>query len=117
MDPGVGEDKTLDFELPGGAPLVRLLDDATGKSIAGLAYAAPMNRDVAADRFPGFVYRAGSASSGEAGEGILLRALVPGENHQVRAQAEGYEAVEQDDVLPSGAGEPPVEVVLRLRPR
>ncbi|MFV1959342.1 MAG: hypothetical protein ACC662_08005, partial [Planctomycetota bacterium] len=100
-----------------GTLLVRLLDEATGKPIAGMAYAAPVDREVAAHRFPGFVYRAGSAASGEAEEGILLRALVPGEEHRVRARAEGYVPAERDDVLPSGASEPPVELVLRLRRR
>lgn len=112
------EERTMDFDLPGGTLRVRVVDADTGEPVPGAeAYAAPEQRGVAEHRFEGFVYQAGWIATASEDGAALLRALVPGEPHQLRAGAEGYERFSRDGVLPARAGEEPIEITVRLKKR
>lgn len=116
LEVGVGEEHELDFDLPGGAVRVTVVDAASGEPVAGaLAYTAPENREVAKHRFAGYSYQAGSAGSADAEGTVRLGAMVPAEPHELRVKAPGYEPFVQTDVRCSRAGEEPVEITVRLQ--
>jgi hypothetical protein len=115
LDLVAGQDLALDFDLPEGAFLVTVVDDETGKAITGaVALGAPEDREAGTDRFPGFTYRPGwGGFVGEDGR-LLLRAMLPGEAHTLRAGADGYGKAEVTGQVP-GPADRPVEVTIRLK--
>jgi hypothetical protein len=112
LDPG--SERRQDFDLPGGAVRVTVLDAVTGKPLSGgMAYARPAERDLDADRFEGFTASFGwSGRTAEDGT-LLLVGLVPGHPHVVVGASETHPGTKHGDVLP-GTPEAPAEVTIRV---
>ncbi|MGE3172355.1 MAG: sigma-70 family RNA polymerase sigma factor [Planctomycetota bacterium] len=103
----------FDFDVPGGRLRVRVTDPQ-GRPLVGVGVTAnPADRDVQADRFAGFGYRAGwSATTGADGIALLL-GLPEGEPTTVRAGGQGFERVRQDVPAPAtDDAAPPIELVV-----
>jgi hypothetical protein len=110
-----GEERTFDFDLPGGAFRVRVVDDATGKPVTGArVWAAPEEGKEDTESFPGWTYRPGFAAFTADGGVADLVALVPGNRHTVSAWADGDLQAGATGLVP-GTAEQPAEVVLRVR--
>ena len=113
-----GEQMSADFDLPGGALRVRVLDLTTGKPVKGASAGAwPAGRSAERDRFPGWSFSPGQAAyAGEDGT-VLLVGLPPGVPHRLDVMARGYKSMPADEsgALP-GVGDPVPEVVVRLEP-
>lgn len=109
-----GETRHLDFDVPGGAFRVTVVDDETGAPIPGaVALARPENRELGRDRFPGYTYSPGWGDRvGEDGR-VFLPAMIPGESHQVVAGADGYAEARLPGQVP-GTLDNPAEVTIRL---
>lgn len=85
-----GAETVLDFDLPRGCVPVRVVDDATGAPLAGVAVdARPAGEGVQQDRFPGYRFRAGWAARTDQNGEALLRGLPEGEPHVVKAGGGG----------------------------
>jgi len=110
-----GELHRFDFELPTGAFRVRVVDEETGRPIAAaVAHARPTDPALGKDRFPGFRYRPGwGLRTGPDGTAVLF-AMLPGEEHEVAARADGYVKTKTTGHLP-GTPEHPAEVTIRLK--
>jgi RNA polymerase sigma-70 factor (ECF subfamily) len=110
-----GEVHTFDFELPTGVFRVTVVDDETGKPIPGaVALARPADRGAGRDHFTGFRYVPGwGLRVGTDGVGVLL-AMLPGEEHEVTALADGYEMATLGGRQP-GTYDRPEEVTVRLK--
>jgi hypothetical protein len=114
VDLPVGNEHRLDFDLPGGVFVVKVVDAATGAPIPGaVAWGRPEDRQAGKDRFPGHRYSPGwGLRAGEDGAARLL-AMLPGEPHVIEAGIEGYRGAKTTGHLP-GTAEAPAEVTLRL---
>jgi hypothetical protein len=115
LELGAGNERVLDFDLPGGAFLVTVVDDETGEPIPGaVAFGKPMDREAGADHFPGFRYQPGwGLRVGEDGSAVLL-AMLPGEPHRLEAGADGYQIIKLEDRIPGKVGSP-AEITIRLK--
>lgn len=109
-----GERTVFDFDLPRGRVSVVVVDDATGKPLAGLpVLATPKARKAQADRFAGFSYRAGWAEATDGEGAATLRCLPEGEPHTIRIG--GRDFVEQVIEVPQPSLEAaPKAIVVRL---
>jgi RNA polymerase sigma factor (sigma-70 family) len=112
-----GGELRADFDLPGGAIRVRVVDDATGKPVPGaLVMTKPEERGVEAGRFPGYVLAAGWCAAVGADGSALLPGLPLGAGHRVEAilKDRSRQARTEAPLLP-GTMDAPAEVVLRLK--
>lgn len=111
-----GDTHTFDFDLPGGHVELTLLDDATGKPIAGgvgLAQAADAKHT--ADRFPGFRTRLGWAQSADKHGVVRLRGLPTDTDLRVQFGAQsGYERGERLNVR-AGTADAPTKLEIKLK--
>jgi hypothetical protein len=111
-----GDDRVLDFDLPGGALRVKVVDDATGAPVPGaVALATPADPRAERDRFPGFELHAGGSGRTDAQGIVTLVGLPVGVPHRVEggtldARLKGVAV----DALPV-ADPAGVEVVLRVK--
>jgi len=105
----------FDFDLPRGCLAVRVLDEATGQPLEGVAVQArPAQDGVQRDRFPGFTFRAGWAARTDAQGEVLLRALPEGEPHIVRVGGHGF-TTKTIDLRAPALDENVERIVVRVR--
>jgi hypothetical protein len=111
-----GEEVTGDFDLPGGALRIRVLDAATGQPAKGAgAGASPADRTVENGRFPGWNFRPGQAAYAGPDGTILLVGLPPGVSHRLEVMAPGFrKAPSPAEGVTPGEGDPIPEIVIRL---
>jgi RNA polymerase sigma-70 factor (ECF subfamily) len=113
-----GRDTVFDFDLPGGALRVRVVDDATGRPVEkAYVLASPRDRAAERDRFPGFRYGPGWCAATDASGVALLPGLLPGAPHEVLAVRMGDRAEGKADSAVAGTAAAPGEVTVRVRKR